>query len=81
MKSRVMGSLVGGTIGFFAGAGTGIVGGVFGAIAGVLVFTTIGIGWGWSAGPDLVHTFKRWRGKWRPMDEAAPRHWCLPLMA
>lgn len=63
MKSRVMGSLVGGTIGVFAGAGTGIVGGVFGAIAGVLVFTTIGIGWGWSAGPDLVHTFRRWRGK------------------
>ena len=36
MKSRVFGSLTGGVIGFFAGAGTGIVGGVFGAIAGVL---------------------------------------------
>ena len=50
-------------IGFFVGAGTGIVGGAFGAIAGVLVFTTIGVLWGWSAGPDLVQTVKRWRGK------------------
>ena len=42
MKSRVLGSLFLGTIGFFAGTGTGIVGGVFGATAGVLIFTAIG---------------------------------------
>ncbi len=63
MKSRVSGSLIGGTIGFFAGAGTGIVGGVFGAIAGVFIFTAIGVAWGWSAGPDVVHTLQRWREK------------------
>jgi hypothetical protein len=63
MKSRLFGSLIGGTIGFLAGAGTGIVGGVFGAIAGVLVFTAIGAAWGWSAGPDLMHSVQRWRGK------------------
>lgn len=63
MKSRVFGSLIGGATGFFAGAGTGIVGGAFGAMAGVLVFTAIGAAWGWSAGPDLVNTVQRWRGK------------------
>lgn len=63
MKTRVLGSLVGGAIGFIVGTGTGIVGGIFGAIAGVLVFTTIGAAWGWSAGPDLAKTIHRWRGK------------------
>jgi hypothetical protein len=63
MKSRFLGSLCGGMVGFFVGAGTGIVGGVFGAIAGVLVFTFIGVAWGWSAGPDLVRSFRRWRGR------------------
>jgi hypothetical protein len=53
MKARV----------FIVGGGTGIVGGIFGAIAGVLVFTIIGAFWGWSAGPDLAQTIKRWRGK------------------
>ncbi|OCX66348.1 hypothetical protein BFP70_05625 [Thioclava sp. SK-1] len=63
MRNRVFGSLIGGTIGFLFGAGTGIVGGVFGAIAGVSVFTVIGAGWGWSAGPDLIQTVRRWRRK------------------
>lgn len=63
MKNRVSGSLVGGAIGFFLGAGTGIVGGVFGAVAGVFVFTIIGAAWGWSAGPDLMQAVQRWRGK------------------
>jgi len=63
MKIRVLGSVVGGTLGFFVSAGTGIVGGIFGAIAGVLVFTGIGAAWGWSAGPDLVQAVQRWRGK------------------
>lgn len=63
MRNRFVGSLVGGAIGFLLGVGTGIVGGVFGAIAGVSVFTAIGLGWGWSAGPDLVHFLRRWRSK------------------
>jgi uncharacterized protein YcfJ len=63
MKARVLGSIVGAAIGFIVGGGTGIVGGIFGARAGVLVFTIIGAFWGWSAGPDLAQTIKRWRGK------------------
>jgi len=63
MTIRLLGSLIGATIGFIIGFGTGIVGGVFGAIAGVMVFTTIGALWGWSAGPDLAQTIQRWRGK------------------
>lgn len=63
MKSRVLGSLAGAAIGFMIGSGTGIVGGVFGAKAGVLIFTAIGAVWGWSAGPDLVKLIQRWRGK------------------
>lgn len=63
MRNRVMGSLIGGATGFLLGAGTGIVGGAFGAIAGVSVFTVIGAGWGWSAGPDLAQSVRRWRRK------------------
>ncbi len=63
MGNRIVGSLIGGAIGFLLGAGTGIVGGAFGAIAGVAVFTIIGAGWGWSAGPDLAQFVRRWRRK------------------
>lgn len=63
MKTRILGSLIGAFTGFLIGGGTGIVGGVFGAIAGVLVFTTIGAAWGWSAGPDVARTVQRWRSK------------------
>ena len=63
MRTRVVGSLIGAAIGFAFGGGTGIVGGVFGAVAGVFIFTSIGAAWGWSAGPDLIHTIQRWRRK------------------
>jgi len=66
MKSRVFGSILGGAIGFSAGTETGIVGSFFGAIAGVFVFTAIGVAWRWSAGPDLVRTVQRWRRKCGP---------------
>ena len=50
-----------GLLGFFGGAGTGIVGGIFGAIAGVSLFTVIGAIYGWSAGPDIAALFGRIR--------------------
>lgn len=62
MKTRILSSLVGAFLGFMVGGGTGIVGGVFGSVAGVMVFTTIGAAWGWSAGPDLVRAIKCRRG-------------------
>ena len=58
-RSRLIGALVFGLIGFLSGAGTGIVGGIFGAIAGAGLFTTIGIVYGWSAGPDVASLFYR----------------------
>lgn len=61
MRARLVGSVVGGLIGFFIGAGTGIVGGMFGAVAGMMVFLTIGVLWGWSAGPDVVRMVRRLR--------------------
>lgn len=63
MKTRILSSLFGAFLGFMIGGGTGIVGGVFGAVAGVMVFTTIGAAWAWSAGPDLVKAIKRWRSR------------------
>jgi uncharacterized protein YcfJ len=63
VKSRIMGSLAGAFLGSMVGGGTGIVGGFFGAVAGVLVFTAIGAAWGWSAGPDLARLVQRWRHK------------------
>ena len=63
MRNRVLGSLIGGAIGFLLGAGTGIVGGAFGAIAGVSVFIADGAGWGWSARSDLAQSVRRWRKK------------------
>lgn len=69
MKTRVLGSLVGGAIGFIVGAGTGIVGGIFGAIAVVLFFTVIGVAWGWSAGPDLAQAIQRLRRR-----KCGPKH-------
>lgn len=62
-RSRIIGATLGGTIGFLVGSGTGIVGGPFVAMAGVVVFTAIGIGWGLSAGPDLVDRVREWRTK------------------
>ena len=61
IKQRVIGALVFGLLGFFGGAGTGIVGGIFGAIAGVSLFTVIGAIYGWSAGPDIAALFGRIR--------------------
>lgn len=61
--SRIFGAVIGGTIGFLVGSGTGIVGGPFVAMAGVLVFTAIGIGWGISAGPDLSDKVRAWLPK------------------
>ena len=57
----MIGALVFSLLGFFAGAGTGIVGGIFGAIAGVSLFTIIGAIYGWSAGPDIAALFGRIR--------------------
>lgn len=59
----MIGALGFGLLGFVAGAGTGIVGGIFGAIAGVSLFTVIGIIYGWSAGPDIVALINRLRRK------------------
>lgn len=61
MNARVIGAVCFGALGFFAGAGTGIVGGLFGAVAGVSVFTTIGVLYGISAGPDIASAAARWR--------------------
>lgn len=63
MKTRLIGTAFGGVVGFLVGAGTGIVGGPFGAVAGVTVFTVGGAIWGFSAGPDLVRAINRWRSK------------------
>ncbi len=60
-KSRAIGGITGGILGFLIGSGTGIVGGPFVAVAGVSVFTVIGIGWGLSAGPDVADKLKAWR--------------------
>lgn len=62
-KSRVVGGTTGGIIGFLVGSGTGIVGGPFVAVAGVFVFTLIGIGWGLSAGPDIADKLRALRSK------------------
>lgn len=63
MKNRMIGSVIFGMLGLIAGAGTGIVGGVFGAIAGVGLFTVIGAIYGWSAGPDIASLISRLRRK------------------
>lgn len=63
MTARAIGTICGAALGFLIGAGTGIVGGPFGAMAGVLVFTTGGAIWGFSAGPDLALQINRWRSK------------------
>ncbi len=55
--------MAGATAGAAIGAGTGIVGGPFGAVAGATVFTLIGAGWGLSAGPDAAQKIKEWRNK------------------
>lgn len=53
MKARIIGAIAFGTIGLLLGSGTGIVGGVFGAVAGLFVFGGIGVVYGCSAGPDI----------------------------
>lgn len=63
MKARIAGVAGGAAIGFLFGAGTGIVGGVFGGIAGVSVFTICGAAWGFSAGPDFADAIRRWRSR------------------
>ena len=55
--------IAGASAGATIGAGTGIVGGPFGAIAGATVFTVIGAGWGFSAGPDAAQKLEKWRNK------------------
>lgn len=63
MKWRIAGTVGGGLLGLILGDGTGIVGGVFGGIAGASVFMFIGAIWGFSAGPDLARQVDRWRPK------------------
>jgi uncharacterized protein YcfJ len=70
MKARVAGVLAGGSAGAMIGAGTGIVGGPFGAVAGMTVFAIGGAVWGFSAGPDAERQFYRWREKRKPTREA-----------
>ncbi len=53
MRLRILGAALFGLVGFACGAGTGIVGGVFGSVAGASVFTILGAVYGWSAGPDI----------------------------
>jgi len=54
MKARIIGLIFFGIVGLLIGSGTGIVGGVFGAVAGLFIFGVIGAIYGWSAGPDIV---------------------------
>lgn len=54
MKARIIGLIAFGMLGLLLGSGTGIVGGVFGAVAGLFVFGAIGAVYGWSAGPDIA---------------------------
>jgi hypothetical protein len=63
MKDRFIGSAILAIIGLLVGSGTGIVGGAFGAVAGVFVFMIIGAAWGWSAGLDIMHVARRWKKK------------------
>ena len=62
-RSRIVGASVGAALGFFFGGGTGIVGGPFVGVAGVLVFVPIGFVWGLSAGPDLTDKIRELRSK------------------
>lgn len=59
----MIGALIFSILGLLAGSGTGIVGGVFGAIAGVGVFAVIGAIYGWSTGPDIAALISRLRRK------------------
>lgn len=59
-RSRIVGAGIGGITGFLIGSGTGTVGGPFVAMAGVTVFTLIGVFWGLSAGPDLTDKVRSW---------------------
>ena len=61
MKYRAAGAAIGGFVGFLIGTGTGIVGGPFGATAGVTIFSLVGVGWGISAGPDVAALLRRKR--------------------
>ena len=63
MKARILGSLGGMILGALLGSGTGIVGGVFVAVAGASVFMLIGAAWGLSAGPDVARILGRWSSK------------------
>ena len=60
---RVLGTIVGAIIGGMVGAGTGIVGGPFGAVAGFTVFAVGGALWGFSAGPDLARFIQKLRSR------------------
>lgn len=70
MKARIVGVITGGSAGAMIGAGTGIVGGPFGAIAGMTVFAVGGAIWGFSAGPDAERQIARWRETRNPKKEA-----------
>lgn len=59
MKARFIGLAGFGFLGFLLGTGTGIVGGVFVGVPGVLVFTTLGVIYGWSGGADIARAFSR----------------------
>lgn len=54
IKVRIIGLVAFGMLGLLLGSGTEIVGGVFGAVAGLFVFSVIGAIYGWSAGPDIA---------------------------
>ena len=59
MAVRVIFTTVFGLVGLVVGTGTGIVGGLFGAIAGKWLFIAIGSMFGLFAGPDLSRA-PRW---------------------
>lgn len=63
VKARILGSLGGILLGALLGSGTGIVCGVFVAVAGASVFMLIGAAWGFSAGPDIARILGRWSWK------------------
>jgi len=70
MIARVIGTACGAILGAMIGSGTGIVGGPFGAVAGASIFTIGGAIWGFSAGPDIVGQFRKWRSRKGQHDES-----------
>lgn len=65
MKVRTIGLIVGTLLGAFLGAGTGVVVGGGGGMAGVWVFGFLGALLGVFAAPDVVRLWGRISGMWR----------------